>query len=790
MFTALAAMIDGVMHWLLLAGWQAAAIATFVLALSWVLGERLQASWRFCLWLIVLGRLAIPIFPAAPWGIFSGSTSSDAYVGNSEPLNRSVQKSEHAPTTAIENTSSMGSEDLKNALDLPESNDTAKTILSSERSFWTWTAFSGLIWFAGVIALIVRQVISARALAQRRLHWSEPDDAAIKKLFESCKAELAVTRHVALRLSKDHVGPATCGVFFPLIVLPEQLLERISRDDLRLVLLHELVHVKRWDVLLDQLATAIAVLHWFHPVGWFARHCLKYERELACDATVLRYLHRSDVNQYGRVILKVIEYSSLAPAASGLVGIFSQSSPSLLEKRIQSIAGYRPIPVVQWWLSGVLAVSIVLVGWTNSQVKTQGELTNQLTGQVIDAKTEKPISNASLTLYQWRSHESDSYKVLQKLSSDENGNFQLKAMPELSSEPGRNVYLLSIQYAGKSPHVRLINRPEHVAKPHVIALTPPVIVEGQAIDEDGEPVSGAKVFLGGLGDQPFPDNLFCATTDAQGRYAIQDEERPESGSQAMRIYWGYQIHVQHPHYYQQSADRDATSHQVNWKLSKAGSLAGRVLDRSANKPAANVSVVAYISPSSNSTRINYLTNHKTVTDENGSYHFLGLKPEKYNVIVSPPDCVEKSVNLIEVEPERTAQAPDMLQSEECWIEGEVVNAKTGKPVPFWFDQADPVIVEIEGPSHPGGSGNTPTIAVDKNAKFRARVAPGRVVISLANERFEFLEAVGNANSGRMTNLRDFLVDREMYARGIIVKPHETVKLRLELDLPDGELPWR
>jgi hypothetical protein len=64
--TALELVLARVAH----ASWQAALLGLLVFGASWVLRGRLAARWRFGLWLIVLGRLALPVTPAAPWSVF------------------------------------------------------------------------------------------------------------------------------------------------------------------------------------------------------------------------------------------------------------------------------------------------------------------------------------------------------------------------------------------------------------------------------------------------------------------------------------------------------------------------------------------------------------------------------------------------------------------------------------------------------------------------------------------------------------------------------------------------
>jgi beta-lactamase regulating signal transducer with metallopeptidase domain len=60
--TGLETLVESLGH----AGWQAAVLAMLVLLVPGEARERLEARWRFCLWLVVLARLALPITPVGP----------------------------------------------------------------------------------------------------------------------------------------------------------------------------------------------------------------------------------------------------------------------------------------------------------------------------------------------------------------------------------------------------------------------------------------------------------------------------------------------------------------------------------------------------------------------------------------------------------------------------------------------------------------------------------------------------------------------------------------------------
>jgi TonB family protein len=137
---------------------------------------------------------------------------------------------------------------------------------------WIWLAGAGMtaLWFL---------VGTLRTLWMVRRATPAPDAAELA-------ASLGIGRRVRVLFSHATPMPMTWGLFRPVVVLPKGAGEWPPAR-LRTVLLHELVHVRRLDLLAQQIGQAACCLYWFHPLAWIVARQLRKEREQACDDAVL-----------------------------------------------------------------------------------------------------------------------------------------------------------------------------------------------------------------------------------------------------------------------------------------------------------------------------------------------------------------------------------------------------------------------------------------------------------------------------------------------------------------------
>jgi beta-lactamase regulating signal transducer with metallopeptidase domain len=264
--------------------WQVALLALLAATIDRLTRRRLWPDLRLALWMLVIVRLAIP----PSWS----SSSSLASLAREIPL-----LAGSSPSVASRGVGSP----------------------SSDAGFpLSLAAFA--LWVAGIAACAILELRRHRRL--RRELASEPQPIRLPRetlaTLEAVARRMGISRVPSIAISRRFASPAVIGVFRPCVILPERLIldasnaatsrtelasERACREltrgapssrgrafHLEHVLMRELAHVRRRDLLAAAVIRVLAISYWFHPAIWFAQRELAGLREVGCDATVSSHL--------------------------------------------------------------------------------------------------------------------------------------------------------------------------------------------------------------------------------------------------------------------------------------------------------------------------------------------------------------------------------------------------------------------------------------------------------------------------------------------------------------------
>ena len=101
-------------------------------------------------------------------------------------------------------------------------------------------------------------------------------------------ATLGLARCPVVRVIDAQIPPLVWGGWFTLLILlPRELLAGLDHVQWLAVLVHDLAHVCRHDVLVRWLEVLVLVPFLWTPVSWWARRQIRQSEEECCDACVV-----------------------------------------------------------------------------------------------------------------------------------------------------------------------------------------------------------------------------------------------------------------------------------------------------------------------------------------------------------------------------------------------------------------------------------------------------------------------------------------------------------------------
>ena len=151
-----------------------------------------------------------------------------------------------------------------------------------------------VVYVVGVAVILVQTIGAMIAASLRLRRATRARGARWDAVLDDARRTLGVNRRVRLFVDRRSSVPVTWGAVRPVIVLPPTS-RNWSDEQLRIVLLHELGHVRANDWAFNLAARFACALYWFHPGVWWAARSLRDDCEIACDDGVIASgVRRSD----------------------------------------------------------------------------------------------------------------------------------------------------------------------------------------------------------------------------------------------------------------------------------------------------------------------------------------------------------------------------------------------------------------------------------------------------------------------------------------------------------------
>jgi beta-lactamase regulating signal transducer with metallopeptidase domain len=365
--------------------WQATLFFLFVLVVSASL-KRAPARVHYSLWLVALAKFVLPS-SAVAWLTRQAGIDFGSLLASSAGDPTSV-----APITPF--LSPVTSSPTIHYTVLPAPTVTgqdAPAYIATVEQHSYWYAALTLIWIAGCVLFLClwlkrRRALSAVVRAGRVVTSGREFDA-----LGRVQSWLGMRRKVTLVSSPELTQPGVWRAFRPILVLPEGMAGRLDDDELEAVMMHELIHVERWDNLVSVPQRIVCCLMWFHPLVWLMDSRLLAEREQACDDAVIRL--NGDSQVYASSIKKVCRHS-LGWEFNGL----SSAAGSDLKRRIRRIASAgtnRNTSVLHRAVLGVVATALICLSGAAAMINNSESVdrASDQAGVAVDGRFVAPASH-------------------------------------------------------------------------------------------------------------------------------------------------------------------------------------------------------------------------------------------------------------------------------------------------------------------------------------------------------------------------------------------------------------
>ena len=369
------------MVWLVWMTASSGQIALFVIliALAALLLHRFPARFRYALWILVLVKIILPPTLGVSWGIGTWAMS---------PL--STRMYPGASTSAIQKLWAIpqnNTNDRANDNIFMESRSADKLRPTVSRRIETSQLLFG-IWIVGLAGFLGFVALRYAGLIRKLRSGHIVDEGQLRIELERVAQSLQVNRTPRLMLSDSVKSPFLIGIFRPWIVLPDNLPGQLSPEEMHNILVHEMVHWKRRDLIVVWTQVLAQAVFWFHPFVWLTNARLRHERECACDETAVRS-HGCEPQSYAESLLKVLLAArARGSVAMGFLGIFERYTK--LQERLEVIMntkrGSKKVGLLRWGLLAVLAA--VLMPMAPRADSTQG--TEGVATYIVAFKSKTP----------------------------------------------------------------------------------------------------------------------------------------------------------------------------------------------------------------------------------------------------------------------------------------------------------------------------------------------------------------------------------------------------------------
>lgn len=294
--------------------------------------DKISRQWQYYIWLIVIMRLLLPFTPETNlMGTIFQTFDNTTYHTEKYPPAQQNQDilNDDKNTPTINNERS--NQKYINKMELFTSNQAVQDIITLlVNNIW-------IIWLVIALILFIRKITIYQSFVQYIKAGQAPvSDTKLLDRLAILGSQIRIKKVIELCINPLISSPLLIGFFRPCIVLPRV---DIAEKDFQYIVLHELTHYRRFDMLYKWLVQITVCLHWFNPLVYLMGKEINKACEFACDEAIVKKLDSSNVQDYGKTLLNSI--ATVGKYKESLASVTLSESKKLLKERLGAIMNFR-----------------------------------------------------------------------------------------------------------------------------------------------------------------------------------------------------------------------------------------------------------------------------------------------------------------------------------------------------------------------------------------------------------------------------------------------------------------
>ena len=284
-----------------------------VLIIKAVFKNRINIKIISFLWLLVILRLSLPVMLESPVHIVSLFPKEEKTIEQLTPLtsetNRQVIDFSEALDYELPNN-------ITSPAGINESSSNLSTISQTQEVSFKQKAFdffkslnlwmiSSVIWVTGVIVALIVAImrsLSFTLLINKRSKTVK--DKSLLRIVNAYRRKNRIKRKIKILTCSAIHMPMIIGIIRPKILLPLDITNKMEQEHVSAILMHEVCHIKRNDILKNYVFILVKAVHWFNPLVWIGIKKIKENMEFSCDNRVLKLLGTKQCTQYGEALIQ------------------------------------------------------------------------------------------------------------------------------------------------------------------------------------------------------------------------------------------------------------------------------------------------------------------------------------------------------------------------------------------------------------------------------------------------------------------------------------------------------